>query len=73
MNELVDIEILLVVLVDGFIVLVFEIVLGFLQDFDWVIVVGSCMYGKGLVQVFCELFYNSSMKVIIVKYYIFSG
>lgn len=71
--ELLDFDILIIVLVNGVMVFVFEIFFGVFQDFDCVVIVGSCMFGKGLVQIICLLFYGGVMKFIIFKYYIFSG
>ncbi|MGL4853478.1 MAG: S41 family peptidase [Phocaeicola sp.] len=72
-NEPLDLEIPLVVLVDGATASAAEIVSGSLQDFDRAVVVGSRTFGKGLVQVPRELPFNSSMKLTTAKYYIPSG
>ncbi|MGL5957307.1 MAG: S41 family peptidase, partial [Phocaeicola sp.] len=72
-NEPLDIEIPLVVLVNGSTASAAEIVSGSLQDFDRAIIVGNRTFGKGLVQVPRELPFNSSMKLTTAKYYIPSG
>lgn len=72
-NEPLDLDIPLVVLVDGTTASASEIVSGSLQDLDRAVVVGERTYGKGLVQLIRELPYNSSMKVTTSKYYIPSG
>lgn len=72
-SEPLDLEIPLVVLVDGATASAAEIVSGSLQDFDRAVVVGSRTFGKGLVQVPRELPFNSSMKLTTAKYYIPSG
>lgn len=41
--------ILLVVLVNGGLVLAFEIVVGVFQDYKWVVIMGIIIFGKGLV------------------------
>ncbi|MDO4949082.1 MAG: S41 family peptidase [Bacteroidales bacterium] len=73
MSEPVDLNIPLVVLVNGATASASEIVSGALQDLDRAVVVGTRTYGKGLVQTPRELPYNSSMKITTAKYYIPSG
>ena len=68
-----DVEIPLVVLVDGITASASEILSGSLQDLDRAVIVGNRTYGKGLVQTLRNLPYNSSMKVTTAKYYIPSG
>ena len=72
-NEPIDLEIPLVVLVDGITASASEIVSGSLQDLDRAVIIGNRTYGKGLVQTLRDLPYNSSMKVTTSKYYIPSG
>ena len=72
-NEPIDLEIPLVVLVDGITASASEIVSGSLQDLDRAVIIGNRTYGKGLVQTLRNLPYNSSMKVTTAKYYIPSG
>lgn len=50
-----------------------EIVAGTLQDYDRAVVVGRNSYGKGLVQRFFDVGYNSMIKITISKYYLPSG
>ena len=72
-NEPIDLEIPLVVLVDGITASASEIVSGSLQDLDRAVIVGNRTYGKGLVQTLRYLPYNTSMKITTSKYYIPSG
>ncbi len=72
-TEPIDLDIPLVVLVDGNTASASEIVAGSLQDLDRAVVVGSRTFGKGLVQILRNLPYNTSMKVTTSKYYIPSG
>ena len=72
-SEPIDVEIPLVVLVDGITASASEILSGSLQDLDRAVIVGNRTYGKGLVQTLRNLPYNSSMKVTTAKYYIPSG
>ncbi len=69
----IDIEIPLVVLVNGQSASSAEILAGALQDLDRAVLVGSRTYGKGLVQSTREVAYNGNLKVTISKYYIPSG
>jgi carboxyl-terminal processing protease len=50
-----------------------EIVSGSLQDLDRGVLIGKKSFGKGLVQNFFSLGYNSKVKMTISKYYIPSG
>ena len=72
-SEPIDLEIPIVVLVDGSSASASEIVAGTLQDLDRAVIVGERTYGKGLVQNILPLSYNSRMKVTVSKYYIPSG
>ncbi|MFK7972150.1 MAG: S41 family peptidase [Bacteroidia bacterium] len=69
----VDAEMPLVVLVNGRSASASEIVSGAIQDLDRGVVVGERSFGKGLVQNFRNLPYNTQMKVTIAKYYTPSG
>lgn len=68
-----DKDIPVAVLIDGYSASASEIVAGSLQDFDRAVIIGSRSYGKGLVQNIVELSYNSQMKVTVSKYFIPSG
>ncbi len=72
-NEPLDLDIPLVVLVNGSSASASEIVSGSLQDLDRAVIVGQKTFGKGLVQSPRELPYNSSFKLTTSKYYIPSG
>jgi carboxyl-terminal processing protease len=69
----IDVDIPLVVLIDGGSASSAEITAGALQDLDRAVVVGNRSYGKGLVQSTRQLPYNGMMKVTVAKYYIPSG
>lgn len=69
----VDLDIPLVVLVDGNSASSSEILSGSLQDLDRAVIVGDRTYGKGLVQTTRSLPYNGTLKVTTSKYYIPSG
>lgn len=69
----VDLQIPLVVLVDGNSASASEIVAGSLQDLDRAVIIGQRSYGKGLVQQTRDLTYNTKLKVTVAKYYIPSG
>ncbi len=73
LNTPVDIDIPLVVLIDGGSASASEIVSGTIQDLDRGVVVGTQSYGKGLVQSTRLLSYNTQMKITTAKYYIPSG
>ncbi len=69
----VDIEIPLVVLVNGRSASASEIVAGGLQDLDRAVIVGARSFGKGLVQRPKKLTYGTQLKVTISRYYTPSG
>jgi carboxyl-terminal processing protease len=73
LEEPVDLEIPIVVLVDGGSASASEIVSGCLQDLDRGVVLGTRSYGKGLVQRTYNLDYGSKIKLTIAKYYTPSG
>lgn len=73
MGDPVDLEIPLVVLVNGTSASASEIVSGSLQDLDRAVIVGTTSYGKGLVQRTYDLDYGSKIKLTIAKYYTPSG
>lgn len=68
-----DLDIPLVVLVNGMSASASEIVSGSLQDYDRAVVMGQRTYGKGLVQNQKKIGYNSGIKLTTAKYYIPSG
>ena len=72
-DEPLDIEIPLVVLIDGKSASASEIVSGSLQDLDRAVIVGSRSFGKGLVQRPKQLTYGTQVKITISRYYTPSG
>lgn len=72
-NEPIDLEIPLVILVDGRSASASEILSGSLQDYDRAVIMGERSFGKGLVQRYRDLPYGTQMKLTISKYYTPSG
>lgn len=68
-----DLDIPLVVLVNGRSASASEIVSGSLQDLDRAVVVGARSFGKGLVQRPKKLTYGTQLKVTISRYFTPSG
>lgn len=73
MTDPLDLNIPIVVLIDGTSASASEIVAGSLQDLDRAVVVGETSFGKGLVQRTFDLKYGTKMKLTISKYYTPSG
>ncbi len=69
----VDLDMPIVILIDGNSASASEIVSGALQDLDRAVIVGQTSFGKGLVQRPLDLKYNAKMKITIAKYYTPSG
>lgn len=69
----IDLEIPLVVLINGSSASASEIVSGALQDLDRAVIVGSRSFGKGLVQRPKPLSYGTQIKITISRYYTPSG
>jgi len=72
-KEPLDVNLPLVVLVNGRSASASEIVSGALQDLDRAVIVGQRSYGKGLVQRYRKLAYGTQFKLTISKYYTPSG
>ncbi|MDG1227937.1 MAG: S41 family peptidase [Polaribacter sp.] len=72
-NKPLDLEIPIVVLLNGRSASASEIVSGSLQDYDRAVIMGQRSFGKGLVQRYRELTYGTQLKVTISKYYTPSG
>ena len=68
-----DDQISLVVLINSSSASASEIVSGTMQDLDRAVVIGQLSFGKGLVQKYKKLGYNSQVKLTVSKYYIPSG
>lgn len=73
LNNPVDLEIPLVVLMNGSSASASEIVAGALQDLDRAVLLGRSSFGKGLVQNTKDIGYSSKVKLTTAKYYIPSG
>ncbi|MGW9684535.1 S41 family peptidase [Flagellimonas sp. 2504JD1-5] len=72
-NQPEDLDIPLVVLVNGRSASASEIVSGGLQDLDRAVIMGARSFGKGLVQRPLKLTYGTQLKVTISRYYTPSG
>jgi len=72
-NDPVDLEIPIIVLIDGASASASEIVAGSLQDLDRAVILGERSFGKGLVQRYRDLTYGTKLKLTISKYYTPSG
>ncbi|WP_293298099.1 S41 family peptidase [Allomuricauda sp.] len=72
-NKPEDVDIPLVVLINGKSASASEIVSGGLQDLDRAVIVGARSFGKGLVQRPLKLTYGTQLKVTISRYYTPSG
>lgn len=72
-NKPLDLEMPIVVLVNGRSASASEIVSGSLQDYDRAVIMGQRSFGKGLVQRQKELTYGTQLKLTISKYYTPSG
>ncbi len=72
-NKPEDLDIPLVVLVNGSSASASEIVAGGLQDLDRAVVMGARSFGKGLVQRPLRLTYGTQLKVTISRYFTPSG
>jgi carboxyl-terminal processing protease len=72
-NEPLDLEIPIVVLINGRSASASEIVSGSLQDYDRAVIMGQRSFGKGLVQRYRTLTYGTQLKLTISKYYTPSG
>ena len=71
--EPIDLEIPIVVLINGRSASASEIVAGSLQDLDRAVILGERSFGKGLVQRYRNLTYGTKLKLTISKYYTPSG
>jgi carboxyl-terminal processing protease len=72
-HEPVDLNMPVVVLIDGSSASASEIVSGVIQDYDRGVLIGQKSFGKGLVQTVRPLTYNTQVKITTAKYYIPSG
>lgn len=73
LNTPIDLDIPLVVLINGRSASASEIVAGALQDLDRAVLLGRASFGKGLVQNTKDIGYSSKVKLTTAKYYIPSG
>lgn len=73
LNQPLDLDIPLIVLINGSSASASEIVAGALQDLDRAVLLGSNSFGKGLVQNTKDIGYSSKVKLTTAKYYIPSG
>ncbi|BDS12572.1 S41 family peptidase [Aureispira anguillae] len=73
LNAPIDIDIPLIVLMNGRSASASEIVAGALQDLDRAVLLGRNSFGKGLVQNTKDIGYSSKVKLTTAKYYIPSG
>ncbi len=71
--EPIDLEMPIVVLINGRSASAAEIVAGSLQDLDRAVILGERSFGKGLVQRYRNLTYGTKLKITISKYYTPSG
>jgi len=69
----IDLDMPIVVLIDGRSASASEIVAGSLQDLDRAVILGERSFGKGLVQRYRNLTYGTKLKLTISKYYTPSG
>jgi len=72
-NPLIDMDVQLIVLVNGGSASASEIFSGIMQDLDRGVIVGNKTFGKGLVQSVLSMPYDKKVKVTTGKYYIPSG
>ena len=72
-KEPLDLDIPIVILINGRSASASEIVSGALQDYDRAVVLGERSFGKGLVQQYFKLTYGTQLKATISKYYTPSG
>lgn len=73
LNKPEDLEIPIVVLINGTSASASEIVAGTLQDYDRAVVIGKRSFGKGLVQQTRDIAFNTKLKLTTAKYYTPSG
>jgi carboxyl-terminal processing protease len=73
LKDPIDLEMPIIVLINGRSASASEILSGALQDLDRAVVIGERSFGKGLVQRYRKLPYGPQMKLPISKYYTPSG